>query len=245
MKPVKAHTKWASYFPEPDQRSAFTRALFDGTAPYYDRINRILSLGSGAWYRRQALSKAGLSAGMGVLDVATGTGLVAREAAGIVGEQGQVVGLDLSAGMLTELRRGLNIPVIQATAERLPVPADCFDFVCMGYALRHVADLKQTFAEFHRVLKPGGTLLILEIGRPARHLGLAVAKTYFGRIIPCLSRLSTGADDAQTLMRYYWDTIEHCVPPEAIMEALSQSDLDKVRCSVEHGIFRAYSATKA
>jgi demethylmenaquinone methyltransferase/2-methoxy-6-polyprenyl-1,4-benzoquinol methylase len=245
MKPIEANAKWASYFPDPAQRSAFTRALFDDTARHYDRINRMFSFGSGAWYRRQALIGAGLSGGMQVLDVATGTGLVAREAAGIVGEHGKVVGLDLSAGMLAELRRSLDLPAIQAAAESLPVPADCFDFVCMGYALRHVADLKQTFAEFRRVLRPGGTLLILEIGRPARPLGLAVAKTYFGRIIPWLSRWTTGAYDAQTLMRYYWDTIEYCVPPEAIMAALSQSDLDKVRCSVEHGIFRAYSATKA
>jgi demethylmenaquinone methyltransferase/2-methoxy-6-polyprenyl-1,4-benzoquinol methylase len=245
VKPVEANAKWASYFSDPAQRSAFTRTLFDGTAPHYDRINRMLSFGSGAWYRRQALAKAGLGAGMYVLDVATGTGLVAREAAGIVGEQGQVVGLDVSAGMLAELRRSLNIPAIQASAEALPVPADYFDFVSMGYALRHVADLTHTFTEFRRVLKPGGTLLILEIARPAKAWGLAAAKIYFGRIIPWLSRWTTGADNTGTLMRYYWDTIEHCVPPEAIMEALGQAGLVGAQCELEHGIFRAYTVKKA
>jgi demethylmenaquinone methyltransferase/2-methoxy-6-polyprenyl-1,4-benzoquinol methylase len=244
MKPIKTNCHWAGYIPDPAQRSHFTRALFDDTARYYDRINRVLSFGFGAGYRRQALLAAGLKPDMHVLDVATGTGLVAREAAALVDEQGQVVGLDLSSGMLRELRRHLDLPLIQGRAERLPVPEASFDFLSMGYALRHVADLERSFGEFRRVLKPGGTLLILEISRPANPLALSLARHYFGRFIPWMSNWLTGADRARTLMSYYWETIEHCVAPEAITAALTASRFTDVQCRVHHGIFRAYSAQK-
>ena len=103
--------------------------------------------------------------------MAIGTGLVAREAAAILGGTGGVVGLDLSEGMLAEARRSLGVTLVQARAEALPFADASFDFVSMGYALRHVADLARLFAEYRRVLRPGGRLLVLEIapaGEPPR-----------------------------------------------------------------------------
>src|ERR1700761_5189492 len=78
---------------------AFVRGLFNDTAPYYDTVNRLFSLGSGGWYRRRCLLRAGLRPGQTVLDVAIGTGLIAEEALRIVGTEGAVVGLDLSDAM--------------------------------------------------------------------------------------------------------------------------------------------------
>lgn len=239
-KPLEPHPVLPDYYPDLAQRPAFVRGLFDRTARYYDRVNRLLSLGSGSWYRRRALQRAGLRPGMTVLDVAIGTGLVARQALAITGDPQAVVGLDVSAGMLAETRRLLPIPLVQGLMEQLPVADESVDFVSMGYALRHVADLNATFREFYRVLRPGGVLLILEIARPATPFKRAVLKFYLGRLIPLLGRLTTGRRDMQTLMRYYWDTIDNCVPPEAIIQAIRDAGFAEAGCDVEFDLFRAY-----
>jgi demethylmenaquinone methyltransferase / 2-methoxy-6-polyprenyl-1,4-benzoquinol methylase len=241
---VEPHTQLPKYYGEAAKRPAFVRALFDRTARHYDRINTVLSFGTGNWYRRQALLEAGLRPGMRVLDVATGTGLVARQAQAIAGEPGTVVGLDLSQGMLSELRRKLRIGLVQARAEQLPLAQASFDFLSMGYALRHVGDLTGTLREFHRVLKPGGKLLILEISRPSTRFKLATARNLLGRVLPCVARLATGAAAAQTLMHYYWDTIEHCVAPEVIVAAIEQAGFGEVGSRVELDLFRTYFGSK-
>jgi len=138
----------------------------------------------------------------------------------------------------------LNSPLIQGLMEQLPVADESFDFVSMGYALRHVADLNVTFREFHRVLRPGGVLLILEITRPTQPFKRAILKFYLGRVIPLLSRLTTGNRDMQTLMRYYWDTIENCVPPETIITAIRDAGFAEAGCDVEFDLFRAYFGRK-
>ena len=238
------HPTLPAYYPEAAQRAGFVRRLFDDTAPHYDRINRVFSLGTGAWYRRRALQQAGLEPGMRVLDVATGTGLVAREAARIAGPTGGVVGLDPSAGMLAEARRGLDIPLLQARAESLPLAPGSVDFVSMGYALRHVADLAGTFGEFLRVLRPGGRVLLLEIGRPDGAWAHAAARAYLGQVVPALCRLTAPRGRSGTLMRYYWDTIEACVPAETILSHLREAGFGAVGCDTSLGIFRAYRARR-
>src|SRR5579859_4191558 len=124
---------------------AFVRRLFNDTAPYYDTVNRIFSLGSGGWYRCRCLRRAGLKPGQTVLDVAIGTGLIAQSALEIVGATGRVIGLDLSEAMLAEARRKLDIPLIQGMAEALPLAAESVDFVVMGYAIRHITDMDVCF----------------------------------------------------------------------------------------------------
>jgi demethylmenaquinone methyltransferase/2-methoxy-6-polyprenyl-1,4-benzoquinol methylase len=219
------------------------RDLFNRTAGSYDAINAAFALGSGSWYRRRALRRAGLAPGARMLDVAIGTGLVAREAASILGGAGDLVGLDLSEGMLAVARRQPGLTLVQARAEALPFADGSFDFVSMGYALRHVADLGALFTEFRRVLRPGGRVLVLEIARPEGRLAHAMLRGYMGAVVPAVSRLS--GRDAATLMRYYWDTIEACVPPAEIMARLTQAGLDGVGCATELGMMRAYSARRA
>lgn len=238
------HPVLAGYYARPGDRVAFVRALFDGTAGDYDRINRIFSLGSGGRYRRRALLRAGLRPRDRLLDVATGTGLVAREAVRITGTPSAVLGLDASAGMLAEARRVLGIPLIQGQAESLPLADASLDFLSMGYALRHVADLSVAFAEFHRVLRPGGRLLLLEIGRPDSRFAYLAAKLYLGRIVPALCRWTTPKGRSGRLMHYYWDTIEACVPAATILEKLAEAGFVEVRCETQLGIFRAYMARR-
>ena len=238
------HPPLTTYYAAAADRDGFVRDLFNQAAGSYDRINAAFSLGSGAWYRRRALLRGGLQPHQTLLDVAVGTGLVAREAVRILGCPARVVGLDLSEGMLAEARRGLAIPLIRGRAEALPVADASFDFVSMGYALRHVPDLAVAFAEYRRVLRPGGRLLLLEIGRPSGRAAYAAARFYLNTVVPALSRWLGGGRRASRMMHYYWDTIDACVPPGVITAGLEAAGFTQVQCDVQLGIFRAYMARR-
>jgi demethylmenaquinone methyltransferase/2-methoxy-6-polyprenyl-1,4-benzoquinol methylase len=232
------------YYGRDAERPGYLRRLFDDAAPDYDRINRTMSLGSGASYRRVALLEAGLKPGMRVLDIATGTGLVARAALRIVGPSGGVFGLDPSAGMLRECRKALPIPVMQGRGEALPFGNELFDFVGLGYGLRHVADISLFFRESFRVLKPGGRLLILEFSRPRSRAGLWLGRVYLQKMVPALTRLITGNQSAEQVMRYCWDTVDQCVPPEIVLGALTDAGFVPAGHKVVVGILSEYSATR-
>lgn len=236
------HAPLLDYYEAPEARRGFVRDLFNRTAGSYDRINTVLSFGSGAWYRRRALAQAGLRPGMRMLDVAIGTGLLAREAVRILGRPEDVIGLDLSEGMLAEARRVLPIPLVQAQAETLPLADASLDFVSMSYALRHVTSLGVLFAEFRRVLRPGGRVLVLELARPEGRVAYGVARAWLGGVVPALSALT--GPGSRTLMRYYWDTIDACVPPSEILRHLGEAGLQDVACATELGVFRAYTARR-
>lgn len=238
------HVPLPQYYQDPGDRDGFVRGLFDHGAASYDRINAIFSFGTGARYRRDALLRAGLAPGQRLLDVAIGTGLVAREALAVLRAPSDVLGLDLSAGMLREARRNLPIPLIQARAEDLPLASASMDFVSMGYALRHVPDLERTFREYLRVLRPGGRILLLEIDEPQGRTAQRLLRFYLAQVVPGLSRFIGRGAEARRMMRYFWDTIEACVPPAEIEGALARAGFEEVGCDIQLGIFRAYRARR-
>ena len=240
---MRPHDSISNRYTDDVGKRTFVQDLFNRGAPHYDRIGRIGFFGSGHWHRRRALERAGLQPGMDALDVACGTGAVTRAAVEILAGRGRVCGVDPSDGMLAEARKSVTGAEFKiGQAEALPFPDASFDFLSMGYALRHVADLSRTFAEYHRVLRLGGRLLILEISRPKTRLGLVLARLYFRDVLPGLSWLITGSHDARTMMSYYWETIDACVPPDAILQALQGAGFQDVERQVELGIFSAYTA---
>jgi len=149
------HPPLKEYYKHKDLRKEFVDKTFNNTASKYDYFNQIFSLGSGDWYRKQALHRAGLDSKMSVLDVATGTGLVAKSEVSIVGPEGKVIGLDRSCNMLKKAGEKLNIPLILGDAGKLPFQNDTFDFLSMGYALRHVDDLKGTLFSTRYIWRTG------------------------------------------------------------------------------------------
>jgi demethylmenaquinone methyltransferase / 2-methoxy-6-polyprenyl-1,4-benzoquinol methylase len=181
---------------------------------------------------------------MKLLDVATGTGQVARAAARILGDPGGVVGLDPSVGMLREARKLHTGPLVQGRAEAIPMRGDAFDMLSMGFALRHVTTLEAAFAEYRRVLKPGGRLLMLEVSRPRSAVLRWTIRAYFQRVLPLVIRIGTSSPDARLLMTYYWDTIEHCVPPAMILAALRQTGFVDVEHRQMAGCLSEYLARK-
>ena len=241
---VAPHPVLSDYYAGEQARRDKVDDLFDASAEHYDWICDVMSFGSGRWYRKDALLRSGIKEGMHILDVGAGTGVVSLIEQNLVGDNGFVVALDPSKGMLGE---AVNLGVKRATlglGEKLPFPDNSFDMLTMGYALRHVADLNEAFSEYLRVLKPGGKILLLEITRPESTLLRFVLKTYMKGVIPILTRIFRKSADAQELMRYYWDTIEHCVPPATIVDALKKQGGLSVDRHVALGIFSEYTAIK-
>lgn len=241
--PLPPHAPLTAYYRDEEDRHRFLRRIFDETAPDYDRIESVLALGSGRWYRRKALERAGLAPGNRVLDVGIGTGLVAREALRVMGGRGQLVGVDPSPGMMGEVALP-GVELVAGRAEALPRPDASADFLSMGYALRHISDVAAAFAEFHRVLRPGGRLLVLEITRPASSMGMSFLRTYMRFGVPLVARVVARRADTAQLWRYYWDTIEACIPPAAVLAALERAGLGAARQGLTLGIFSEYTAVR-
>ncbi len=242
---IRPHPILKEYYSDESTREARIKNLFNDTASHYDWINKVMSLGRGEIYRKEAIQRAGLEAGQSVLDIGCGTGVLARNEMDIVGPDGFVVGIDPSEGMLRQaVDRGVN-RIALGRGESLPLCNDSVDFVSMGYALRHVADLESTFTEYFRVLKPGGTLLLLELVLPQSPLQYLLLKIYLRYAIPLIARLRSGDKETQLLMNYYWDTMAQCVPYSIIIDGLENSGFTEVKRNVIHGIFGEFIARKA
>ena len=242
--PQVPHSPLRAYYPCEEERREWVRSLFDRTAGDYERMERVMALGSGSWYRRRALQRAGLQAGMSLVDVGVGTGLVAREAAGIVGDNTLVLGVDPSPGMIANAKVPAGVRLAAGTAESIPAVDGSADFISMGYALRHVSDFPTAFRELHRVLKPGGRLCVLEITSPRGIFPRVLLKAYMRGVVPVLARVVARDRSVPELMRYYWDTIEACVPPASILDELAAAGFADVIHYVEHGVFSEYRARK-
>lgn len=234
---IAPHPPLERYYGDASRRQEFVRRIFDETAPWYDWTVAFMSLGTGDRYRAQALARAQLAAGMRVLDLATGTGVVARSARATTTD---IIGADPSIGML---RAGNpSTPKVGAAAERLPFANASFDFITIGFALRHFTDLGIVFNECRRVLRPGGRVLILEITTPRSKIGRTLLGTYMGGIVPLGVLAWTRNRRAAQLMRYYWETTRDCVRPEVIIEALRRAGFADVQRHVELGVFSEYTA---
>jgi Methylase involved in ubiquinone/menaquinone biosynthesis len=238
--PVVPHPPLPEYYDDAGRRERFVRDLFDDTAPWYDWSVAFLSFGSGGLYRRQALARAGLTRGQRVLDVATGTGVVARAALTITGDPVDIVGLDPSIGMLVAGREKARFPLVEAGGEHLPFRDASFDMITIGFALRHFADLDAVFRDCRRVLRPGGRILILEITAPASRAARAFMGVYMGGVVPALATLFTRRRKVGRMLAYYWATTRDCVRPEVILGALGNAGFTDVKRNVELGMFSEY-----
>jgi demethylmenaquinone methyltransferase/2-methoxy-6-polyprenyl-1,4-benzoquinol methylase len=166
----------------PNERA---RELFAPLGPTYDRVGVALSLGQDPRWRRFLVSR--LPRGGHVLDVATGTGLVAAE---LLGQGFRVTGVDLSPEMLAVAQRrfGDEVELIHASVEALPLASASFDHLTSAYPLRYVADPEATLAEFARVVRPGGFVASLELGVP-RGLARPLWDLYVLAVLPLTGRL--------------------------------------------------------
>src|SRR5215470_20427532 len=170
--------------------------VFDAVAGRYDLMNDLMSGGLHRLWKRFAVERSGVRPGQSVLDVAGGTGDLARLFARRVGVSGRVVLTDINAGMLARGRdrlfdAGIVAPAVQCDAERLPFASGRFDCVCIAFGLRNVTRKADAVREMTRVLRPGGCLLVLEFSQVWAPLRPLVEAYTFG-VLPRLGRLVAG-----------------------------------------------------
>jgi demethylmenaquinone methyltransferase/2-methoxy-6-polyprenyl-1,4-benzoquinol methylase len=209
--------------------SGEVRAMFDRIAPRYDLMNRLMSLGLDGRWRRLAAAAADVSLGGRALDVCTGTGDLAFELADRVGSSGRVTGVDFSERMLERARakaasRESPVDFRQADALDLPFPDDAFDAVTVAFGARNLADLDGGLAEMARVVRPGGTVVVLDITTPRRLR--ALHGLWFDRIVPRVGAL-VGRDGAA--YGYLPASAKRFPQPEALAELLRATGLRDVR----------------
>ena len=176
--------------------SAEVRQMFASIARRYDAANEVLSLGVHRGWRRAAVRISGARPGHRVLDCATGTGDLALEFKREVGQEGEVIGTDFCAEMLESApgkarRAGLEVRFAVADALALPYPDASFDVASIAFGIRNVDDPLRCLREMSRVVKPGGSVVVLEFGQPRGAFG-ALFRTYSKTVMPLIGGALTG-----------------------------------------------------
>jgi demethylmenaquinone methyltransferase/2-methoxy-6-polyprenyl-1,4-benzoquinol methylase len=212
-----------------DVKSQRVAGVFDSVAPRYDLMNDLMSFGLHRLWKRFAVEQSFVRPGERVLDVAGGTGDLARLFARRAGPAGEVVLADVNAAMLRLgrdrlLDAGVLIPVVQCDAERLPFRADRFDCVSVAFGLRNMTHKEKALAELRRVLKPGGRLLVLEFSRVWKPLEPAY-HAYSFRVLPRLGKAVVHDADSY---RYLAESIRRHPDQETLKCMMEQAGLDRV-----------------
>ena len=212
-----------------DEKTRRVRGVFESVAGKYDLMNDLMSGGLHRLWKRYAVGVAAVREGARVLDLAGGTGDLARLFAKAAGATGRVVLTDINHAMLVEGRdklidSGMPLPVVQCDAEALPFPDRSFDAVSIGFGLRNVTQKENALAEMRRVLVPGGVALVLEFSKVAAPLAPAY-DWYSFNVLPKLGRLVAG-DEAS--YRYLAESIRMHPDQEALKAMMERAGFDSV-----------------
>ena len=214
------------------EKVRYVRGMFSRIAGRYDLMNRLMSFGQDGMWRRYVVRLAfpHLSPRRGalMLDVGAGTGRIAQE---LARKGAHAVAVDFTPGMMQQGRAegvGRDEPVFFAGADALNLPfADAtFSVVTTGFMMRNVVDIEGAFREMRRVLKPGGRLVCLEVGRPRWAVSRLFHSVYSRQIVPLLGRIVTGDADAYT---YLPSSMGKFPPPEELADIMRAAGLRNVR----------------
>jgi demethylmenaquinone methyltransferase / 2-methoxy-6-polyprenyl-1,4-benzoquinol methylase len=204
--------------------------VFDSVSRNYDLMNDLMSAGLHRYWKRFTVEQAGLRPGMKVLDIAGGTGDLARAFARRVGRTGEVWLTEINGSMLAIGRdrlvdAGVVQPVAQCDAEALPFPSGHFDRVSVAFGLRNMTRKDRALREMHRVLKPGGKLLVLEFSQVWKPLA-PIYDAYSFRVLPLLGRAVAGDADSY---RYLAESIRMHPDQQRLATLMGTAGFERVR----------------
>lgn len=227
----------ATRLPQGEEKTRQVRAMFDAIAPRYELVNRLMTFGLDARWRRRAVADLRLAPHSTVLDLAAGTGDFTRE----LSRQAQrPVAVDLSFGML---EAGRDMPTrIQADATTLPFRDGAFDGITCGYALRNFTDLAGAFGEMARVTRAGGRISLLEVAEPRSGLWRAGFRLWFRRVVPIIGSLLSD----RTAYHYLPASTAYLPEAEEIAAMLSRAGFSAVNHRrVMGGLSQQFLATRS
>jgi demethylmenaquinone methyltransferase/2-methoxy-6-polyprenyl-1,4-benzoquinol methylase len=209
------------------ERARYVQSMFGRIAGRYDLMNRLMTLGQDAGWRRKVIDLAQLPPGGRMLDLGTGTGDLAFEALAR-DPKVMTVGGDFAMAMMRMGQRrpgGSRVRWAGIDALNLPFGTSQFDAVVSGYLMRNVVDLRRAWAEQYRVLCPGGRVVCLDTTPPPRNWLRPFINFHLHVVIPLLGRLVAGASDAYT---YLPDSTENFLPAEQLGERLREAGFREV-----------------
>ena len=185
-----------------DQKQGLVKGVFDSVASNYDLMNDVMSLGTHRLWKNYTIASSNVSKGDKVLDIAGGTGDLAIKFRKKVGDSGKVILSDINGSMLEEGRKNLinhvviDVDFIQANAESLPFKDNTFDCVSIAFGLRNVTHKNIALKQMHRVLKKGGSLLVLEFSKVENEMLEKIYDAYSFNLIPKLGQFFANDEDS-------------------------------------------------
>ena len=215
-----------------DEKAGHVRGVFDSVASKYDIMNDLMSGGLHRLWKRYTVDQAAVRPGQKVLDLAGGTGDLARKFAPIVGSTGQVVLADINHNMLAEGRKRLidagvsgNLEIAQVDAEQLPFSTASFDCITIAFGLRNVTDKSAALRSMLRTLKPGGKALILEFSKPGDALKPAY-DLYSFNVLPVIGKIVT---NDETSYQYLAESIRMHPDQDTLLGMMQDAGFERCR----------------
>jgi demethylmenaquinone methyltransferase/2-methoxy-6-polyprenyl-1,4-benzoquinol methylase len=215
-----------------EDKAGMVRGVFDSVAENYDVMNDLMSAGLHRLWKRFTIDQAAIKPGNVVLDLAGGTGDLAKEFSRKVGKDGHVILADINAAMLQQGRSRLidagiagNVTIAQVDAQALPFDSGTFDCITMAFGLRNVTDKDAALASMFRVLKPGGKAMILEFSKPDDAVKPAY-DLYSFKVLPTLGKLV--ANDAESY-QYLAESIRMHPDQETLKSMMEEAGFERCR----------------
>ena len=215
-----------------DDKADMVRGVFDSVASRYDVMNDLMSAGLHRLWKRYTIDQAAIKPGNVVLDLAGGTGDLARKFSRGVGKDGHVVLADINAAMLQQGRTRLidagvsgNVTIAQVDAQSLPFADGSFDCITMAFGLRNVTDKDRALESMFRVLKPGGKAMILEFSEPNKAIKPAY-DLYSFKVLPTIGKLVAGDSDSY---QYLAESIRMHPDQETLKTMMESAGFERCR----------------
>ena len=217
---------------ESSEKAGLVREVFDSVATRYDLMNDLMSAGMHRLWKRFTVDQAALHEGDVVLDLAGGTGDLAKAFSRRVGQKGHVILADINAAMLRQGRARLidagvsgNLSIVQVDAQALPFADASFDCIAIAFGLRNVTDKDAALTSMYRTLKPGGKAMILEFSEPSEAIKPAY-DLYSFKVLPLLGKVV--ASDADSY-QYLAESIRMHPDQETLKAMMEEAGFERCR----------------
>ncbi len=228
-------------------KKKFVQKMFDDISDNYDFLNRLLSLGIDIYWRKKIIQSMDIKNGQHIIDIATGTGDVAFA----IDKKYDVsiVGLDISKNMLKIAKvklekkktKNTKIEFIHGDAEDLPMGDNSYDHICISFGFRNLGNYDKALKEFHRVLKPGGRLCILEFSQSKSKIFNFIFSFYFNKVLPRVAAFISRAD----AYRYLPESVKYFPNQSKINDFLDNNNFTNVTLqTLTFGVATIYKGIK-
>ena len=226
-------------------KSKLVNSVFSEVYKKYDFMNDIMSFGIHRVWKEKFINWMNPTPKTSLIDVATGTGDIAKLFMNRINENGKVICVEPNTDMLkqgkSKLRKFKNVEWLNASAENIPVKESSFDYYSISYGIRNVTDINATLKEAFRVLKPGGRFMCLEFSKINNEILNSIYKQY-SKVIPRIGKLIVGSE---TPYKYLVESIEDFYSQEQLVELMIKNGFSNVEYrNVSNGISAIHSGWK-